>query len=281
MIAGGDFIHLRWIDSKVYYRADRINTMAYERHRPLYRPGQTKPYKISRSKIDLFVQCPRCFWLDGRLGIKRPSMPAFTLNSAVDTLLKSEFDEHRAAGSKHPLQTAYGLDCRPVPHDKLKVWRENFEGVEAVHKLTNMLVTGAIDDLWITDDGNYVVVDYKATSRNGKIEELGDSRWNDQYRRQLEVYQWLLRQNGLPVSDTAFWVYANGIKDKKAFDGKLEFDVTIVKHIGKDDWVEPTLVKIKKCLESDEIPEPAADCEHCAYARSRTELTLKALQNRK
>src|SRR3989344_2258311 len=101
--------------------------MAYRQWRnPPYKPGQTAPYKISRSKIDLFVQCPRCFWLDARQKISRPSIPAFTLNSAVDTLLKSEFDEYRAKGTQHPLQAAYKIDCKPVPHDKLNVWRENF-----------------------------------------------------------------------------------------------------------------------------------------------------------
>lgn len=29
-------------------------------------------YKISRSKLDLFIRCPRCFYLDRRLGINQP-----------------------------------------------------------------------------------------------------------------------------------------------------------------------------------------------------------------
>ena len=255
--------------------------MAYQRwRRPPYTPGQKTPYKISRSKIDLFVQCPRCFWLDGRLKIGRVQGPPFTLNSAVDALLKNEFDEHRAKGSQHPLQAAYGIDCKPVPHDKLNVWRENFKGVEALHKPTNLLVTGAIDDLWITDNGKYVVVDYKSTSKRGKIEELGTEFWHDQYRRQLAVYQWLLRQNGLEVSDNGYWVYCNAAKDNKAFDGKLEFELTLIKEKIDADWIEPTLKKLKDCLEGD-IPKEAADCEHCAYAKSRTKLTLDALRDKK
>src|SRR3990167_3089238 len=99
--------------------------MAYGRWRSQpYKPGQTAAYKISRSKIDLFVQCPRCFWLDARLKISRPKGPPFTLNSAVDTLLKQEFDIHRASGQQHPLQKAYGIDCKPVAHEKLEMWRD-------------------------------------------------------------------------------------------------------------------------------------------------------------
>ncbi len=252
-----------------------------ERRNPAYKPGQKTPYRISRSKVDLFVQCPRCFWLDARLKISRPKGPPFTLNSAVDHLLKQEFDGLRAKGQQHPLQAAYGIDAKPAAHDKLNVWRENFKGIEALHKPTNLLITGAIDDLWQSSAGEYIVVDYKSTSKFGKIEALGSEFWHDQYRRQMEVYQWLLRQNGLKVSDTGYWVYCNALKDKKAFDGKLEFELTLVSYTGKDDWVEPTLAKIKRTLEEDQMPEPATDCEHCLYARGRTELTLASIANRK
>jgi CRISPR/Cas system-associated exonuclease Cas4 (RecB family) len=255
--------------------------MAYERHHPPYRPGQRPAYEISRSKIDLFIQCPRCFWLDARLKISRPKGPPFTLNSAVDTLLKQEFDALRADGKQHPLQEAYGIDCRPVAHEKLDIWRYNFKGVRALHEPTNLMVFGAIDDLWQDTKRNYVVVDYKSTSKAGKIEELGHEKWHDQYRRQLEVYQWLLRQNGLPVSNHGYWVYCNAQKDKKAFDGKLEFEITLVSYEGSDSWVEPTLLNIKDCLENDSMPANSADCEFCAYAKSRTQLTLDSLQRPK
>ncbi|HVO86532.1 MAG TPA: hypothetical protein VMT23_02250, partial [Candidatus Binatia bacterium] len=114
--------------------------MAYERS-PAYKPGQKEVYKLSRSKIDLFVECPRCFWLDARLKISRPSMPGFTLNIAVDELLKKEFDLLRKQGKQHPLQKEYGIEAKPVDHDKLNVWRYNFKGVEAIHKPTNLRIT--------------------------------------------------------------------------------------------------------------------------------------------
>lgn len=248
----------------------------YKRSLP-YEPGQKTAYKISRSKIDLFVECPRCFWLDARLKISRPKGPPFTLNSAVDYLLKLEFDALRKDGEQHPLQKQYGIDAKPIAHDQLNVWRENFKGVQAAHAPTNLLVTGAIDDLWQDKKDEYIVVDYKSTSKLGKIEELGDAPWHDAYRRQMEIYQWLLRQNGLRVSNTGYWVYCNARKDKKGFDGKLEFELTLVSHVGKDGWVEPTLAEIKECLDSDEMPKPSPNCDHCKYARSRTELTLKAV----
>jgi len=137
--------------------------MAYSynprRSRNLYDPSSSKPFKVSRSKIDLFIECPRCFYVDRRLGTARPPGFPFNLNSAVDSLLKSEFDTHRHAGTQHPLQTTYGIDAVPARHDKIDSWRQNFTGVQHLHTRTNLLVFGAIDDLWIDAKGSYLVVD--------------------------------------------------------------------------------------------------------------------------
>ncbi len=221
-------------------------------------------HKISRSKIDLFVECPRCFWLDQVKGVKRPSGPAFTLNSAVDHLLKKEFDIHRAHGTAHPLMQQYGIDAVPLQHEKLDQWRHNFTGVRFEHTPTGLLVFGAVDDVWKTPDGTVHVVDYKATAKDAEV-ELEDTRWHNQYRRQLEVYQWLLRGNGLNVSDTGYFVYVNGRKDLEAFDGRLEFRVKIIPYTGNTTWIEPTLEKISACLRSSAPPDAAPHCEHCRY----------------
>lgn len=221
-------------------------------------------WKLSRSKIALFQECPRCFYLDNKLGLKRPPGYPFNLNTAVDTLLKTEFDAHRANGEQHPLQKQYGLKARPVAHEQLNAWRANFEGVQCVHKPTGLLVSGAIDDLWIDDDEKYIVVDYKSTAKSEPVTELNDE-WHDGYKRQMEIYQWLLRQNGLPVSDTGYFVYCTGRPDAKAFDAKIEFDVRLIAYTGSDDWVEPVLKQIKKTLESDKIPAESKTCDYCLY----------------
>ncbi len=234
-------------------------------------------FRLSRSKIDLFTECRRCFYLDNALGVARPRGPAFTLNVAVDALLKKEFDIHRAKGTVHPLMKKYGVNAVPLAHDSMGVWRENFKGIEFFHEPTGFVVSGAIDDIWINKKGEFIVVDYKATAKEGKMESLADTKWENQYKRQLEIYQWLLRRNGFRVSDTGYFVYVNGRKDKEAFDGKLEFDVTLIAHTGDDSWVEKTLFEIKKCFDSDKLPPAGEDCEFCSY---RT-LSEKATKNEK
>ncbi len=205
-----------------------------KRSKNLYKPGDVKPFKLSRSKIDLSLECPRCFYLDRRLGVGRPPGFPFNLNSAVDTLLKQEFDIYRKSGTSHPLIEKYGADARPVPHDELGKWRHKFTGVQYLHEPTNLLIFGAIDDLWQNSKSEYIVVDYKATAKRERITELNKG-WHIGYKRQMEIYQWLLRRNDLTVSDTGYFVYCNGQTDREAFDGKLEFDVTLIPYTGNDE----------------------------------------------
>jgi CRISPR/Cas system-associated exonuclease Cas4 (RecB family) len=258
--------------------------MAYERSSP-YKPGQSASFKLSRSKIELFMQCPRCFWLGERLKIKRPSSPPFQINKAIDELLKKEFDIHRAAQTKHPLSEGYGLDLVPFQHEKMEEWRDALRrGIQHLHSETNLLICGGIDDVWTDpDSGELIIVDYKATSKNTEVSI--DADWQIAYKRQIEVYQWLFRRNDFKVSDTAYFVYCNGRQNSPSFDAKLEFDIKLIPYTGNDGWVEPAIKKMKSCLEGDMPPIGTAamggDCEHCAYARSRTELTLQALQKKK
>lgn len=235
-----------------------------QRGRGLYDGALKELFKVSRSKIDLFLECPRCFYIDRKLGVGRPPGFPFSLNSAVDTLLKQEFDAHRARGTKHPLIEKYGVDAAPIAHKDLEKWRHNFTGIQFLHKPTNFLIFGAIDDLWCNSKGEYIVVDYKSTAKSGEINELNED-WHIGYKRQMEVYQWLLKQNGYKVSDTGYFVYCNGRADKKAFDGKLEFDITLIPYKGNGEWVEKAILAMHKCLNDSRVPKANKNCDYCAY----------------
>lgn len=233
------------------------------RTRNLYNPAADKPFKLSRSKLERFMECPRCFYLDRRLGVDRPDLPSFSLNLAVDELLKREFDYYRERGEPHPLMRAAGIDAIPFRHESLGVWRENFKGVEHHHAPTNLVISGAVDDLWVDPRGALIIVDYKATSVKDPIRADYNSRQS--YKRQLEIYQWLFRQNGFEVCDTAYWVYANGQKGREAFNARLDFELTFVPHQGQTDWVEDCIRAACDCLRADTMPDAAGECEFCLY----------------
>lgn len=242
-----------------YYNPNRTSN--------LYDPALTGAYRLSRSKIDLYINCPRCFYIDRRLGIAQPPGYPFNLNSAVDKLLKKEFDIHRAKGIAHPLMTKYGIKAVPLAHEKIDEWRDSLRG-GITYKLpkTNVVITGGIDDVWVDSTGEYIIVDYKATSKNTEVNL--DADWQIGYKRQMEIYQWLFRQNRFKVSSTGYFVYCNGDTDKEAFDAKLEFNIKIIPYKGDDSWVEKTIKDAIKCLDSDVLPKSGDDCDFCKYRKA-------------
>ena len=223
--------------------------------------------KLSRSQIDLFMQCRRCFWLLKLKKIARPPGLPFSLNSAVDRLLKNEFDQYRDLSAPHPLMELNHIKAVPYRNLHLETWRNNFKGIRYIHEATGFEVYGAIDDIWQAMDGTLHIVDYKSTSKNAEIGIHAD--WQAGYRRQMEVYQWLFRMNDFTVSDKGYFVYCNALKNRPSFDNHLEFETKILSYDGNTQWIEPTLKEIALCLESKEMPASNEDCEYCKYFEKR------------
>jgi hypothetical protein len=189
------------------------------------------------------------------------------LNNAVDELLKNEFDLYRETQEPHPIMIDNRINALPYQHPDIEEWREALRhGVKRFHEPTNLLLRGGLDDVWIDNDTNQlIVVDYKATSKKGEVSL--DADWQISYKRQVEFYQWLLRGNSFDVSDTAYFVYCNGIANKDEFNNVLEFKTKLIPYKGNDKWIEPTLLDLKATLMADQPPEASQNCSYCSYVR--------------
>jgi hypothetical protein len=183
----------------------------------------------------------------------------------VDALLKKEFDVHRENATPHPLMTAAGIDAVPFSHTELEIWRSNFKGIRIPHPASGFELFGAVDDIWQENGtGRLIVVDYKATAKDTEVSL--DAEWQNGYRRQVEFYQWLLRQRGFEVSPTAWFVYANGCKDRPGFDARLEFRISMLPHEGSMDWIEATVLGARSVLDEESAPSRDSECPYCKYA---------------
>ena len=250
----------------------------------IYDSNSIEPFRLSRSKIDMFCQCPRCFYLDRKLGISQPSGAPFTLNNTVDALLKKEFDEYRVKGCVHPFIEKMGINAVPFSHLELENWRNNRVGIQYLHPQTNFLLYGAIDDVWQLPSGEHVIVDYKAKStgkeitlepkkkKNGEI--VKTDRYLISYANQIEFYQWLFRMNGFEVSKTGYFVFANAIKDRPSFNDRLDFEKVLIPYEGDDSWIEPTLYSIFECLKGDMLPVMGHECDFCKYLANAKSIDL-------
>lgn len=228
-----------------------------------------EPFKFSRSKVELFVECPLCFYMDRVKGVSRPPGFPFSLNNAVDALFKKEFDYYRELQQSHPLVIANGLDLVPFQEARMEDWRNNFKGIQATYK--GYKFYGAVDDIWVDKDGVLYVVDYKATAKEEAIKELSTASYHDTYRRQMEFYQWLLIQNGFKVSNTGYFVYSTGDNTLPNFNDELKFRTHLIPYTGSQAWVEGTLNEMLACASSSNFPESNTECTHCKFVKERSQ----------
>jgi hypothetical protein len=117
---------------------------------------------LSRTALEDFIKCPRCFYLHRKLKLSQMRRVPLTLAVATDALLKNEFDAVRASGASHPLWQREGLDVRAFEHPDMEIWRSNFKGQRVCHAETGATITGAVDDIWQhRQTGELFIVDYK------------------------------------------------------------------------------------------------------------------------
>jgi len=235
----------------------------------IYQKGTNETFKISRSKFSNFLDCTRCFYLERVKGLKDLSMPGWSLNSAVDELLKKEFDEYRKLQMPHPFILKNNLKLIPFKHEQMDYWRNALSGgISYLDENTNIELHGGLDDIWFDPDKKeLVVVDYKAQSNNTPVETVTylKSQYHQSYKVQMDVYVYILRKMKFKVSDIAYFLVCNALKTPEKFDAKLHFDLTLVPYKTNTSWVEDKIKEMKKTLELKEVPEINRYCERCMY----------------
>ncbi len=235
--------------------------------RPLFDPVLPFPLRLSRRSIELYLECPRCYYLEARLGIKRPSIPSFTLNKAVDTLLKREFDSYRKRGKPHPFLLQNGVDAVPYPGSEIDEWRSVQKGIRVFLPEYNVALNGAPDEVLQTSDGRLIVVDYKSTAK--KPDKTGmdlAGMYAEAYARQLSFYTFLLKKNGYRVSKEGYLLIENAnTVSRKGFRSQLTFARHLVPIRINMAWIEPRVAEIYQVVSEKDAPPSSDRCEYCAF----------------
>jgi len=212
------------------------------------------PYKLSPSTLELMEQCPRCFWLQFRKDIKRPRGIFPSLPSGMDRVLKVHFDSFMGKGKLPP--ELCNDECKNLKlfdnKELLKEWRNNLKGIQWKDSNGNIL-KGAVDNLLQKGD-KLIVLDFKTRGYPCKEDTA------DYYQCQLDVYNFLLRQNGYKTEDYAYLLfYVPKEVDSK---GKVVFDNDLIKMEVDVNNAEKIWKKALKLLE-DDMPKPSENCEYC------------------
>ena len=224
-----------------------------------------KPIKLSPSSLNLYLECPCCFWLDKRMGIRRPQPYPYALNAAVDLLLKEEFDSYRKKGEQHPLLLAHNIQAKLFSNQELlNQWRNNFSGIRYFDEELEATIFGAVDDVLEFPDGKLAALDYKSTGSTV-------ATVYDRFQIQMDIYTYLLEKNGFPTVRKGYLAFY--IVDKKnGFNDRLPFRKEI-KEIDTDPSDIPQLFREAVSLLRRVAPPPhSQDCQYGQWLQKASNL---------
>ena len=179
-------------------------------------------FKLSPSALNLFKECPRCFWLSQHKVWKRPAGIFPSLPSGMDKILKIHFDNFRKKGELPP-ELCNNSECQNLKlfdeEEKLKLWQNNFKGIQYKDKKGNIL-KGAVDNI-LTKGKKLIVLDYKTRG----FELKGDTA--EHYQLQIDLYNYLLRKTGYSTEDYGFLLFY--YPTEVLSTGEVLFDTNLVK----------------------------------------------------
>ncbi len=213
--------------------------------------------KLSPNSLNLYLECPHCFWLDKNLGIKRPPPYPYALNSAVDALLKEEFDTYRAKNLPHPLLKENHIKAHLFGNQKLlNQWRNNLAGIRYFDENLNATLFGAVDDVLEFDNGQIAPLDYKSTGSTA-------ANVYDRFQLQLDTYTFLMEKNGYKTPHKGYLAFY--IVDKsRGFIDRLPFRKEIVEIETNPHEVHEIFKDAVNILKH---PQPPAHSSDCAFKK--------------
>ena len=219
-----------------------------------------KQLQLSPNSLNLFLECPHCFWLEKSQGIKRPPPYPYALNQAVDTLLKKEFDGYRAKGEVHPLILAHNAQAKLFSNQKLlDQWRSNFAGIRFYDPDLDATLFGAVDDILEFSDGKLAALDYKSTG--SKVANV-----YDRFQIQMDIYTHLLEKNGFKTPRKGYLAFY--IVDKEnGFNDKLPFKKELHEIETNPSDVPDLFQDAVSVLRKTSPPPHSPDCKHSQWLK--------------
>lgn len=224
----------------------------------------TEGVTLSRWQLNALTECPRCFWLVNRCGVKLPKSLPFALNSAIDSLLKIECDEHRAAGTLPSiLSRLEGQAKLFADTERLQVWRNNFRGLRWTDPSSGHTLFGAVDDIVEFHDGSLAIVDYKSTGSAAPT-------IYPSYQLQMDIYTYLLQRLGFRTAPKAYLAFFVVVRDD-GFRGRLPFKEQLVDVTPEPDRVPELFAQAIALVQSDRRPEQGLACDLCRWYGQATD----------
>lgn len=215
-----------------------------------------KSLTLSNSRLGLYTECPRCFWLDLNAGIKRPDTIFPSLPGGLDTQFKRYFDQFRARGNLPPEVDGKVSGKLLSDMEIINRWRDWRRGLRYSPPWAEVELMGALDECLVDEAGFYYPLDYKTRGYAPK----GDTP--EYYQDQMNLYTLLLEGNGHKTKRLAYLLYYHPVEVRQ--HGLIQFDIN-VQEVPTDPEAAERLVKAAVAVLNGPAPASAAACGFCMW----------------
>lgn len=195
--------------------------------------------------------CPRCFWIERKLG-KAPSIfPGIfsTIDSLTKKSVKRSYLERDCLPEWLPLKNA----VRPIESPSISV---------PLLEYGNWILTGDPDEVFELDDGSYHLVDYKTAKFTNKQDDL-----LPMYQVQLNAYAFALPiYNIKPIAKLSLLYCEPKTELNSDENFCLDFAIQSLDIDLQLEIIPELLFKARHILDSDFPPLPKNNCQGiCAW----------------
>ena len=220
------------------------------------------PYQLSPTTLQLFVNCPRCFWLQFRRQVHRPRGIFPSLPGGMDSVIKVYYDRYRSQNEMPPELEGRVRGRLVADQALMDQWRNWRTGLRYVDEQRQATLFGALDDC-LQNGELFVPLDYKT---RGYAPKPGESQ--RYYGLQLNCYAWLLAANGFPAANYGYLVYY--YPHSVFANGSVKFGVEPVEIPVSAEDGRRVFERAVDCLAGDE-PAAHTKCEYCGCANQLEE----------
>ncbi len=169
--------------------------------------------RLSKSSIDKFINCPRCFWFQQRFKLGQPDMISSKVWKGVERLTIAHYESHRrAATTPENLVGQVPAGAIPIQLDSDGMKSMRYWGKGMPFQVDGITVTTALDDMLQIPDGSqpkgsrYAVIDYKSKSKLTDEESTAQM-----YQTQADVFDLAANINGYPTDGTVYFDYCSPV----------------------------------------------------------------------
>lgn len=219
--------------------------------------------KTSPSKINLYNECKRCYWLQEVKGVKRPRGIMSSLPNGIDGIIKGYLDYCRSKKILPKELKALEGKYQLYP-DQAKIfrWRNWRTGPTYVSKL-GLTLSGAIDDL-LVDIRTGAVAPFDIKSK-GK-EPAGVEESQKYYQSQMDCYSLMFEKNGMTTTGSAHLLYFYPTTEMP--NNVISFETRLISFPVDPKAAAEKCIGIIELLKQTAEPEPNPGCEYCNYISS-------------